>query len=54
MKATKDMLKLGTATFTVVASTVDGSTRQSSRKKQRTSLIISLPLQFVDKEALQA
>jgi hypothetical protein len=40
------MLKLGTATFTVVAKPVDGSRRQNSRKQHRTSFIIYLFSRF--------
>jgi hypothetical protein len=45
------MLKLGTATFTVVANPLDGSRSQSSNKQQRTMLVISFPLKFIEQGA---
>jgi hypothetical protein len=44
------MLKLGTATFTVVAKAVDGSRRQSSRKQQQTIFVIYFLFNLLTRE----
>jgi hypothetical protein len=51
MKATSDMLKLGTATFTVVANPGDDNTSENSNKQERTFFVISFPLKFIEQEA---